>query len=63
MKRKAPAAWWTSREWSGEAGPAGGDRGGRPQGGRAGPSLLVSSDKDPGGPCDIDAFTTEHVTE
>ena len=33
MKRKATAAWWASRGWSGEAGPAGGDRGGRPQGG------------------------------
>lgn len=30
---------------------------------RAGPSLPISSDKDPGGPCDVDAFTAEHVTK
>ena len=62
-KRKATADWWASRgvEW--------GDwpcrRGQRwvASGWRVGPSLPISSDKDPGGPCDVDSFTTEHVTK
>ena len=63
MKRKATATWWASGgvEWGGW--PC--RRGQRwvASGRRAGPSLPISSDKDPGGPCDVDAFTAEHVTK
>lgn len=63
MKRKA-TAWWKSRVGGGgrlalqARTPVGVYRGGC-----AGPPLLASFDKDPGGSHDVESFTTEHVTK
>lgn len=63
MTRKA-TAWWKSRVGGGgrlalqARTPVGVYRGGC-----AGPPLLASFDKDPGGSHDVESFTTEHVTK